>query len=366
MNKFRFWNPDKSPAMIVGFFGRDDSDLTLGMNSGSLGRLRWNSDGSEGPRNYASPTKVQATVTRGVPHTIETLLYIGTPGNADGWVKAWLDGVLVIDCRNLKFVNEGAEPVLTTIHFAPVWGGMGDTVPATQTLTVERSYVSVKEADLRSATSVGDNVDAETLSAASPAAPAEGHSSSPGTTANSVERLWPNLTKLRNAVIELDEGFEASELRDPPAPNGQEWTYQKEAWFDSGDVTVVEDAEAPASPSKVLRYRFSEGRIGGGSPARAVNRGSKPYKHRYIGFYVKWSVPWDEHRVLDKILYWGEQDQIAAGQNPGQFFVFRQNGAHSCEPAICPELRRTAPQKRCASNDASAGGGREAACGYAG
>ena len=64
----------------------------------------------------------------------------------------------------------------------------------------------------------------------------------------------------------------------------------------------------------------------GGSPARAVNRGSKPYKHRYIGFYVKWSVPWDERRVLDKILYWGGQDRIAAGQNPSQFFVFRQAG----------------------------------------
>jgi hypothetical protein len=63
----------------------------------------------------------------------------------------------------LKFVNEGAEPVLTTIHFAPVWGGTGDTIPATQTLTVERSYISVKEADLRSAISVGDNVGAETV-----------------------------------------------------------------------------------------------------------------------------------------------------------------------------------------------------------
>jgi len=326
VNKFRFWNPDKSPAMIVGFFGRDDSDLTLGMNSGSLGRLRWNSDGSEGPRNFASPTKAHATVTRGVPHTIETLLYIGTTGNADGWVKAWLDGVLVIDCRNLKFVNEGAEPVLTTIHFAPVWGGTGDTVPAPQTLTVERSYVSVKEADLRTATSVGGTVDAETPTAAGPAAPAERHSSSPGTTASSVEGLWPNLSRLKGPIIEIGEGFEAVELDTEPEPNGTKWTYQKEAWFDSGDVCVVEAPDAPASPHTVLRYRFREGRSGGRSPARAVNRGSKPYKHRYIGFYVRWSVPWDEHRVLDKILYWGEQDQIAAGQNPGQFFVFRQGG----------------------------------------
>lgn len=180
--------------------------------------------------------------------------------------------------------------------------------------------------NLRSAVSLGENVDAEAPAAARSAARAEGRPSSQGAMVSSVEKLWPNLTQVRSAVIELDEGFEAIELGAPPEPNGREWTYQKEAWFDSGNVTVVEDAEAPASPSNVLRYRFSEGRTGGGSPARAVNRGSKPYKHRYLGFYVKWSVPWDEHRVLDKILYWGEQDRIAAGQNPGQFFVFRQAG----------------------------------------
>jgi len=144
--------------------------------------------------------------------------------------------------------------------------------------------------------------------------------------ASMFEKLWPNLSRLESPVIELDEGFEAVELDTEPEPNGTKWTYQKEAWFDSGDVRVVEDPEAPASPHKVLRYRFSEGRSGGRSPARTVNRGSKPYEHRYIGFYVRWSVPWDEHHVLDKILYWGEQDQIAAGQNPGQFFVFRQKG----------------------------------------
>jgi hypothetical protein len=203
---------------------------------------------------------------------------------------------------------------------------MGDTVPATQTLTVERSYVSVKEVDLRSAISVGENVDAEAPAAARSAARAEGRLSTQEAMVSSVEKLWPNLTRVQSAVIELDEGFEAIELGAPPESNGREWTYQKEAWFDSGDISVVEDAESPASPSSVLRYRFSEGRTGGRSPARAVNRGSKPYKHRYIGFYVKWSVPWDEHRVLDKILYWGEQDRIAAGQNPGQFFVFRQAG----------------------------------------
>ena len=145
VNKFRYWHPHQSPAMIVGFFGSCDSDLTLGMNSGRLGRLRWNGDGATGtPRNYASPTMAQATVTRGVPHTIETLIYIGSPGKSDGWAKAWLNGLLVLDFRKLNFLNEGAKPHLTDVHFAPVWGGMGDTVPATQTLAIERSYISAK------------------------------------------------------------------------------------------------------------------------------------------------------------------------------------------------------------------------------
>ena len=35
-------------------------------------------------------------------------------------------------------------PVSEQVHFSPVWGGMGDVLPVTQTLSVGHTYVSVK------------------------------------------------------------------------------------------------------------------------------------------------------------------------------------------------------------------------------
>lgn len=143
VNKFRYFPNDRGDARSpVGFYGSNDSELTIGVNSAWFGpnydkRLRWNS-----PENLASPTREQARFTRGVPHTVETLVYVGTPGNADGWLKLWLDGVLILHIEDLGMTPSGLRPLLRGVHIAPVWGGIGDIVPATQTLTVERTYVS--------------------------------------------------------------------------------------------------------------------------------------------------------------------------------------------------------------------------------
>ncbi|MEJ2539366.1 MAG: hypothetical protein P8188_05265 [Gemmatimonadota bacterium] len=143
MNKFRYFNDSRASGQAyVGFFGVDDGPLLVGINSFWKGppreaRLRWAS-----PANLASPTQDQARVTRGVPHTVETLLYIGTEGNTDGWVKVWLDGVLILHFQELGVITDPERPFIKGIHYAPVWGGTNDSVPATQTLSVDYSYVS--------------------------------------------------------------------------------------------------------------------------------------------------------------------------------------------------------------------------------
>jgi hypothetical protein len=143
VNKFRYFNDaSASGRSPVGFFGNGDAPLVIGINSVWGGphydaRLRWDS-----PGNLASPARPEAIFTRGVPHTVETLLYIGTPGNTDGWIKLWLDGVLILHFQDLGVVGADENPVIRGIHFAPVWGGTEDVVPATQTLTVDHSYVS--------------------------------------------------------------------------------------------------------------------------------------------------------------------------------------------------------------------------------
>jgi len=143
VNKFRFWSHDR-PHAYIAFIGPDDQRLTLGLhtNGWTMGAraLRWNSGD-----NYASPTLEEATVTRGVPHTIETQIYVGTPGGSDGWVKAWLNGVLVLDFRNMAMIPADEPAIITQVHYSPVWGGMGDVLPVNQSLSVERSYVSYRK-----------------------------------------------------------------------------------------------------------------------------------------------------------------------------------------------------------------------------
>jgi uncharacterized protein YjdB len=146
VNKWRYF-PNASgrhSGTYIGFFGTNDGELTIGVNAHWAGpnydrRLRWGS-----PENLASPTREQARFTRGEPHTIETLIYVGTPGNADGWLKLWLDGVLILHVEDLGMTPSDLEPKIRGVHIAPVWGGIGDVVPETQTLSVERIYVSTK------------------------------------------------------------------------------------------------------------------------------------------------------------------------------------------------------------------------------
>ena len=143
VNKFRYWTTGNRPRTYIAFFGTDNNRLTLGMNVGgwAMGAAAWRWNSSI---NFASPTLEQATVTRGVPHTVETLIYLGTPGGSDGWVKAWLNGVLILDFRNIAILDSSTPPVSEQVHFSPVWGGMGDVLPVTQTLSVGHTYVSVK------------------------------------------------------------------------------------------------------------------------------------------------------------------------------------------------------------------------------
>ena len=152
VNKFTYF-PD-SEARNVGitlFAGSNDSRLFIGINTGGWqgkhydSRLRWN--GSANVRrpklpNLASPTQAQAEVFRGRKHTLEVLRHMGSPGQTDGWVKLWLDGLLILHYDAIGCVWTGDEPYQRGIHIAPVWGGTGDTVPADQTLSVGRSYYS--------------------------------------------------------------------------------------------------------------------------------------------------------------------------------------------------------------------------------
>jgi hypothetical protein len=92
--------------------------------------------------NFASPSLADATIVRGERHDIEQLIYVGTPGNSDGWYKVWNNGVLILDYRNVPIVGPGEPRAFRGINFDPIWGGTGDTVVSEQTLKIARFYAS--------------------------------------------------------------------------------------------------------------------------------------------------------------------------------------------------------------------------------
>lgn len=138
-NKFRFWQ--RAGGKIHGYIFFESSDLEVAMNTQefALGTEVWRWDDAD---NQASPSQSEARSARGVPHIVESLLHKGTPGNADGWVKVWLDGVLILHFINKAFTPSGESPTFAGAHFAPIWGGTGGSLPAQQTLTIDNSYVS--------------------------------------------------------------------------------------------------------------------------------------------------------------------------------------------------------------------------------
>jgi len=73
-----------------------------------------------------------ATLVRGQYHQWEAHYSAGTPGNADGFVKWWLDGQLVGSYVNIPFVAAAGSAAWESFQWAPTYGGAGSPVPANQ------------------------------------------------------------------------------------------------------------------------------------------------------------------------------------------------------------------------------------------
>lgn len=82
---------------------------------------------------------------RGQWHRVEILSTLSTPGVANGILRWWIDGVPAGDINDLPMLEVGDSSLgWTAVVFAPVWGGGGDTVRATQFIDMDHIRVSVK------------------------------------------------------------------------------------------------------------------------------------------------------------------------------------------------------------------------------
>jgi hypothetical protein len=102
--------------------------------------------GSQVPRSdelLLGPNLVpSARISRGQWHHFELVLVGNTAGTANGSLDLYLDGVHVSSYSGMQFI--AGDALWYDVNFDPVWGGLGGTVPATQTLDIDHFYMSGK------------------------------------------------------------------------------------------------------------------------------------------------------------------------------------------------------------------------------
>jgi hypothetical protein len=84
-----------------------------------------------------------ARIIRGQWQHMELVLVGNTPGTANGSLDLYLDGVHVSSYKNMQFID--GDALWGDMNFDPVWGGLGGSVPATQTFDIDHFYMSGKE-----------------------------------------------------------------------------------------------------------------------------------------------------------------------------------------------------------------------------
>jgi hypothetical protein len=103
------------------------------------------SDDREGPSFPFNPNLSGAPKFRaGVWQHVEVLLKVGTPNNANGSVRVWLNGAPVSSHQSVKFLDFDYNFVQGFFEFkwAPVWGGVGGTRTRDDSVLLDRLYVS--------------------------------------------------------------------------------------------------------------------------------------------------------------------------------------------------------------------------------
>jgi hypothetical protein len=82
--------------------------------------------------------------TTGAWHQVEVYAKVGTVDNYDGVKRVWIDGVLVTEYTNVKFLDSRYNFVrgFYEAQWTPVWGGTGGTKTRDDFMLLDHVYVS--------------------------------------------------------------------------------------------------------------------------------------------------------------------------------------------------------------------------------
>jgi hypothetical protein len=81
-------------------------------------------------------------IVRGQWHHVEIVLVGNTVGAANGRVDWWLDGAKIGSHTGIQFV--AGDGVWDDFAWSPTWGGLGDVVRSTMTMSFDHLYLSGK------------------------------------------------------------------------------------------------------------------------------------------------------------------------------------------------------------------------------
>ncbi|HET9634718.1 MAG TPA: Ig-like domain-containing protein [Gemmatimonadaceae bacterium] len=96
----------------------------------------------KGDGNYEPNLVPSATIQRDTWFRIEIVLTGNSSGTADGAMDIYLDGVHVTNATGLQWTNGATTWFIFELY--PVWGGIGDSVPATMWAQWDHVYLSGK------------------------------------------------------------------------------------------------------------------------------------------------------------------------------------------------------------------------------
>lgn len=247
----KLWYPQSSVASPFFLFAGADSKLWCYVQNTVDGDRN---PGDGGVYNLAPNVNTSSSVvTLGDWHKFEHYFKPSSAsGVADGIIRWWLDGVLIGDYTDIKWID--SEFVWEVWRWEPVWGGTGGpNVDHEQYLDIDGTYISVR---------------------------------------------YPHKPGSYYTTI-FDEDFDAFPT------SGTGWQ------SNSGTLTVVTDATAPLSPGDhVARWEYDGNPPSGpGDPPNDNSPGTlyattqgNTYNEYYVAFYYKVSANWDSN-VGRKIWY---------------------------------------------------------------
>jgi hypothetical protein len=104
-------------------------------------------DDREGGSVGIYPNRSDKQLTAGQWHHVEVYLNVGTPNQANGTVKVWIDGELVTERTDVKFLDSdyGFTQGFFNFQWTPVWGGNGGSRTRTDDLLLDHLLVAGRD-----------------------------------------------------------------------------------------------------------------------------------------------------------------------------------------------------------------------------